>query len=135
MAELKTRRTRASVPDFLAAVADPGRRSDAQALCDLMSAETAQPPAMWGSAIVGFGEYTYHYGPGRQGSWPAVGFSPRKQSLTVYLSIGFDGYGHLLERLGRHTHRQGLPVPAETVRSGRWSAAGAGAVGVPGHER
>lgn len=107
MAELKTQRTQASVPDFLAAVADPGRRSDAQALCELMSAETAQTPAMWGTAIVGFGEYTYHYGRGRQGSWPAVGFSPRKQSLTVYLSIGFDGYGHLLERLGRHSIGKG----------------------------
>jgi hypothetical protein len=107
MAELKTQKTQASVPDFLATVTDPGRSADAQALCELMSEETGQPPAMWGTAIVGFGEYTYHYGSGRQGAWPAVGFSPRKQSLTVYLSVGFDGYGHLLERLGRHTTGKG----------------------------
>jgi hypothetical protein len=108
MAEPKTQKsTQASVPDFLAAVADPARRADAQALCELITEETGQPPAMWGTAIVGFGEYTYHYGSGREGSWPAVGFSPRKQNLTVYISTGFDGYGQLLERLGRHTTGKG----------------------------
>jgi hypothetical protein len=129
MAEPKTQRTTASVPDFLAGVADPSRRADAQAMCALMTEETGDQPAMWGTAIVGFGEYTYHYGSGRPGSWPPVGFSPRKQSLTVYISAGFDGYGHLLERLGRHTIGKGcLYVPRlsevddetlrELVRSG-----------------
>ena len=107
MAEPKTQRTQASVPDFLDAVADANRRADAQALCALMTDETGEQPAMWGTAIVGFGEYTYHYGSGRQGTWPAASFSPRKQSLTLYLSSGFVGYGNLLERLGRHTTGKG----------------------------
>jgi hypothetical protein len=107
MAEPKTQKTQASVPDFLGGVADASRRDDAQALCALMTEETGEQAAMWGTAIVGFGEYTYHYGSGRQGNWPAVGFSPRKQSLTVYVSTGFDGYGDLLERLGRHTTGKG----------------------------
>src|SRR5262245_51214741 len=77
-----------------------------------MTEETGQAPAMWGTAIVGFGDYTYHYGSGRQGTWPTVAFSPRKRSLTVYISVGLDGYGHLLERLGRHTTSKGcLYVP------------------------
>jgi hypothetical protein len=129
MAEPKTQRTTASVPDFLAAVADPGRRADAHALCALMTDETGEAPAMWGTGIVGFGSYSYLYRGGRSGTWPAVGFSPRKQSLTVYLSVGFDGYGHLLDRLGRHTTGKGclyLPelsevddgVLRELVRSG-----------------
>src|SRR5215510_6952668 len=103
MAEPKTQKTQASVPEFLAAVSDEARRQDARALSELMTEETGVEPTMWGTAIVGFGEYTYHYGSGRQGCWPAVGFSPRKQNLTVYVSTGFDGYGPLLERLGRHT--------------------------------
>jgi len=107
MAEPKTQRSTASVPNFLAGVADPARRADAQALCTLMTDETGDQPAMWGNAIVGFGEYTYQYGGGRRGAWPAVGFSPRKQSLTVYISVGLDGYGHLLDRLGRHTIGKG----------------------------
>ncbi len=31
-----------------------------------------------------------------------TGFSPRKQSLTLYLMSGFDGYRDLLKDLGKH---------------------------------
>lgn len=103
MAELKTTRTQASVEDFLAGVDDPRRRADAQALCTLMTEVTGVAPAMWGTSIVGFGSYRYRYATGQQGQWPAVGFSPRKQSLTVYISEGFDRYGRLLSRLGPHS--------------------------------
>jgi hypothetical protein len=100
MAEPKTTRNDASVEEFLAGVADPRRRADAQALCELMEQVTGQVPVMWGSAIVGFGQYRYHYASGRQGDWPAVGFSPRKQNLVVYLAEGFDDHADLIARLG-----------------------------------
>lgn len=103
MAEPKTTRSDASVPAFLDAVADPRRREDALQLCELMTEETGEAPAMWGTAIVGFGAYTYRYATGREGDWPAVGFSPRKQALTLYLSQEFDGYAELLARLGPHS--------------------------------
>ena len=103
MAEPKTTRTEASVADFLAAVSDPRRRADAQAVCALMTEVTGVEPAMWGSAIVGFGSYHYRYGSGHEGDWPAVGLSPRKQALTVYVPEGFDGYRELLDRLGPHS--------------------------------
>jgi Domain of unknown function (DU1801) len=103
MAELKTQRNDASVPDFLAGVADPQRRADAQAACALMTEVTGVQPEMWGTSIVGFGAYHYADGKGRVNDWPAVGLSPRKQSLTLYISGGFDGYGDLLSRLGRHS--------------------------------
>ena len=32
-----------------------------------------------------------------------VGFSPRKQQMTVYVMPGFDRYDELLESLGPHT--------------------------------
>jgi hypothetical protein len=103
MAELKTQRTDASVAEFLAGVADPRRRAEAEAVCALMTEETGVEPAMWGTSIVGFGSYDYRYGSGRTGTWPAVGLSPRKANLTVYLSAGFDEYADLLARLGRHS--------------------------------
>jgi hypothetical protein len=103
MAELKTRRNDESVAAFLATVADPRRRADAEAACALMAEATGAEPAMWGSAIVGFGVYHYRYASGREGDWPAVGLSPRKQALTLYVSAGFDGYRDLLDRLGPHT--------------------------------
>jgi hypothetical protein len=103
MAEPKTTRNDTSVADFLAAVSDPRRRADAQAVCAMMADVTGAEPAMWGSAIVGFGSYHYRYGSGREGDWPAVGLSPRKQALTIYLPEGFDGYRELLDRLGPHS--------------------------------
>jgi len=97
----KTTRTEASVGDFLAAVPDPKRRADAQAVCALMAEVTGVPPAMWGSGIVGFGSYHYRYASGRQGEWPAVGMSPRKSAITIYVSAGFDDAK--LSRLGPHS--------------------------------
>jgi hypothetical protein len=103
VAEPKTTKNQASVADFLAAVADPKRRADAEAVTALMTEVTGAEPAMWGSSIIGFGTYHYRYATGREGDSPAVGLSPRKQSLTIYLSAGFDGYVDLLARLGPHS--------------------------------
>jgi hypothetical protein len=103
MAETKTGRTGASAAQFLAGVADPQRRADAQAVCDLMAEVTGAQPEMWGGSIVGFGSYHYRYATGREGDWPAVGLSPRKQSLTVYIADGFDSHDELLSRLGPHS--------------------------------
>jgi nucleoid DNA-binding protein len=103
VAEPKTQKNTANVTDFLAAVADPKRRADAEAVTALMAEVTGATPTMWGTSIVGFGSYRYRYGSGREGEWPAVGLSPRKASLTVYVSAGFDGYDDLLARLGPHS--------------------------------
>jgi hypothetical protein len=99
----KTTRNDESVTAFLAAVTDPRRRADAEAACALMAEVTGSPPVMWGGSIIGFGAYHYRYATGREGDWPAVGLSPRKQALTLYISAGFDGYQDLLDRLGPHT--------------------------------
>ncbi len=103
MAEPKTTMNQDSVADFLAGVADPQRRADATDLCELIREVTGAEPAMWGTSIVGFGSYHYVYASGREGDWPAVGLSPRKQNLTVYLSDGIDRYTDRLAELGRHT--------------------------------
>lgn len=103
VAEVKTTKNTASVPEFLAGVADERRRTDAQAVCALMTEVTGLEPAMWGPSIVGFGSYRYEYASGRKGEAPAIGFSPRKDALTVYFSDGFDGYADLLAQLGRVT--------------------------------
>jgi hypothetical protein len=102
MAEPRTTRNERSVADFLAAVDDPKRRADAEAACALMADATGAEPVMWGSAIIGFGAYHYRYASGREGDWPAVGLSPRKQALTLYISAGFDGWADLLSQLGPH---------------------------------
>lgn len=103
MAELKTQPNDGNVEAFLAEVADERRRADARTVCALMTEITGHQPTMWGTALVGFGRYRYTYASGRAGEWFVVGFSPRKQNLTLYLLDGFDGYADLLGRLGKHT--------------------------------
>jgi hypothetical protein len=102
MAEAKTKKTEASVDDFLAGISPEKKRQDAIAICDLMKKVTKAEPKMWGTSIVGFGSYHYKYASGHEGEWPLVGFSPRKQNLTLYLMLGFDNTEALLSKLGKH---------------------------------
>lgn len=98
----KTTATGASVEAFLDAVEHPVRRKDGFRLLELMSAITGQTAELWGPSIVGFGRYHYKYASGREGDAPAVGFSPRKSSLSLYgLSYGPES-AELLGRLGKH---------------------------------
>ncbi|MEU4391390.1 DUF1801 domain-containing protein [Kribbella sp. NPDC023855] len=103
MAENKTTRTDASVEDFLATVPEP-RQSDARELTTLLTELAGCRPALWGDAIIGFGERHLVYPSGRELDWFEIGFSPRKTSLTLYLTEGFDRYAELLARLGPHKH-------------------------------
>jgi hypothetical protein len=102
MAELKTQRTKASVAAFLNAIEDEQMRKDCKAVAKLMQEVTGEKPAMWGPSIVGFGSMEYT-NTKAGGEWPLTGFSPRKQSLTMYIMPGFDKYQELTSRLGKHT--------------------------------
>ncbi len=102
MSKLKTTQNEADVNAFLDAVENPRRRADARQVLDLLQAVTGEPPKMWGSSIVGFGSYHYRYASGREGDWPVVGFSPRKQNLVIYIMPGFSDYGDLLGKLGKY---------------------------------
>ena len=102
MAEPKTRKTNASVEDFLNSVADQRKRQDCFDLMELMREISGSEPSMWGDSIVGFGGYQQTYSTGKELEWPVIGFSPRKQSLTLYVMSGFEQYDDLLGRLGKH---------------------------------
>ena len=102
MASPKTLPTDQSVESFLDSVGDGRKRADSYAILDIMKQITQAEPQMWGSSIIGFGSYHYVYASGREGDWPLVGFSPRKQNLTLYIMPGFDEYAVLLEKLGKH---------------------------------
>jgi hypothetical protein len=102
MAELKTKPTQVDVLDFLGKLSDDQRRNDCLVVLELMKAATGADPRMWGASIVGFGRYQYRYESGRTGEWPVIGFSPRKNDLTLYIMPGFDRYESLLARLGKH---------------------------------
>ena len=68
---------------------------------------TGAPATMWGASMVGFGSRPYTNSMGTN-DWPIVGFSPRKQALTIYGV--YDGYGPkdpLVDDLGPHTTGKG----------------------------
>lgn len=101
MSELKTRKTDASVEEFLEGVGHEKRREDCRRVVEMMREVTGSEPAMWGASIIGFGEYRYKYPTGREGDWFLTGVSPRKQALTLYITAGFQQYDELLDRLGK----------------------------------
>jgi hypothetical protein len=102
------RRTGASVEGFLAQVPDGQRREDARRLCAMMQQITGEPPAMWGSSIIGFGTYHYRYASGREGDSALASFSPRSQHLAIYLVGGFERrHRPVLARLGPHKTGKG----------------------------
>ncbi len=103
MAELKTKPTDQSVEQFLNGIADEKRRQDGFLMLKLMKQATKEEPRMWGSSIIGFGDYRYKYESGREIDWFLIGFSPRKQNLALYIQTGFDGYDGLMEKLGKFT--------------------------------
>ena len=102
MGELKTKPNDASVEAFIMQVEDPKKREDSFAVIKLIQKITGAEPKMWGGSIVGFGTYHYVYATGNSGDWPVVGFSPRKQNLTLYIMAGFSKYEALMETLGKY---------------------------------
>src|SRR6266850_2891459 len=107
MAEAKTRPTDQSVAGFIKKIPDPQTGGDCFAIARLMKEATRNEPQMWGSAIVGFGTRRIQYASGREGDWPLISFSPRKQNLTLYIMSGFDSHTELLKKLGKHSVSKG----------------------------
>ena len=102
MAELKTKETKASVGGFLKQIPDATRRKDAEKILAMMKSVTKEEPRMWGSSIIGFGRLHYKYASGREGDWFQAGFSPRKDSFTLYLCGGFEPHADLMAKLGKY---------------------------------
>lgn len=105
MAELKTRVTRASVEKFLGGIKDETKRQDCYELVKIMKKATRSEPKMWGTSIIGFGDYHYVYESGREGDWFITGFSPRVQNLTLYMMGGIDSA--MLKKLGKYKTGKG----------------------------
>lgn len=100
---IKTLVNDASVEDFINNVENETRRTDSFKLLEIYKRATKEPAKMWGSSIIGFGQYHYKSERSAQeGDWPLAGFSPRKQNLTLYVMSDQDDYSDLLNDLGKH---------------------------------
>ncbi len=102
MAELKTQKNDASIEDFLQGVENNTRRENSFEVLDLMREITGDQGSMWGPSIVGFGDFSYTNTTNKDYKWFKTGFSPRKQSMTLYIMDGFESYHEILSRLGKY---------------------------------
>ena len=107
MAEVKTKPTSADAVKFLEAVEDQQKRTDSLVILQMLKDISDHDPVMWGDSMVGFDRFEYKNSKGEKNFWPVIGFSPRKQSLTLYIMPGFERFGDLLEKLGKHTTSKG----------------------------
>ena len=105
-ADNKTQPTALTVEAFLTTVSLE-RAEEAQALCAMMERVSGEAAVMWGPSIIGFGAHHYRYESGREGSTPAVAFSPRKPAIVFYGLAGvLDGEAGIA-RLGKATTGKG----------------------------
>jgi Domain of unknown function (DU1801). len=101
VAELKTQKTSEKPSDFIERIEDSARRQDCARLMKIMGDAMNAPPTVWGSSIIGFGEYKYKSG-GKLNDWFLTGFASRKANITIYLMSGYNQYGALMKKLGKH---------------------------------
>lgn len=98
MAELQTRPRKASVAKYIGAISDARIRADSKRVVALMTKLTKKKPEMWGPAIIGCGRFVYR----KDGAeMPLLAFAPRKDRLTLYLSV-LGSEKELLAQLGSH---------------------------------
>ncbi len=102
MATNKTVPTGASVAEFIRNLDLSQRREDCKVIMRMMRKITGHRPVMWGDSLIGYGKYHYVYESGRKGDACLTGFSPRKQSMVIYIMPGFKSYSALLKKLGKH---------------------------------
>lgn len=101
-AELKTKKTKASVEGFLNGIADEEKRIDSFRLLEIMQRLSGDEAQLWSSGIVGFGTIHIKYATGREIDWIKIGFSPRRANFSLYISCDIGRHGELLKKLGKH---------------------------------
>ncbi len=102
MTKNKTQPTKMTVSTFLNAIEDEDRRRDCKTIARLLKEVSGKRPVMWGTSIIGYGQYHYKYASGREGDSFRIGFAPRKQDITIYIMPGYTDFGHILAKLGKH---------------------------------
>lgn len=91
-----------SPEEFISQIEHKTRKADAEVLLKFMSRISGYKPVMWGTSLIGYGEYHYKYDSGREGDSFRIGFSPRKANLVVYIMPGYQDFDAYLSRLGKH---------------------------------
>lgn len=97
----KTQPTDASVTNFLSTIENEQQKQDGIKLNQFFKELTSEEPKLWGTSIIGYGDYHYKYKSGREGDWFLLGFSPRKAYTSLYVYQNSEENKKLLEKLGK----------------------------------
>ncbi|MEL6812105.1 MAG: DUF1801 domain-containing protein [Bacteroidota bacterium] len=106
MYEPKTKQNDGDVLQFLESFKDEDRYPDLIQLLKLMHKVSGCSARMWGPSLIGFCPYHYK-GKSTQGEWFRIGFSPRKQNISLYIISGFEKETELLSKLGNYKTGKG----------------------------
>jgi len=87
---------------LLKTIEPKSKREDSFRILQIMAELTGDEPVLWGPSIIGFGNIHLKYASGRELDWFKVGFSPRKQNISLYLMNGFGNYSSLMSALGKY---------------------------------
>jgi hypothetical protein len=107
MSTNKIKPTTRSVELFLDDLIPEQRKKDSWTLYRLMEKITGSQGVLWGTSIIGFGDYHYKYASGREGDWFLTGFSPRKNALILYLMCDISHESIDFSTLGKHKKGKG----------------------------
>lgn len=102
MAKNKTTYTLADVSEFINTFANTEqKKKDSFKLIKILKKITNEEPKMWGTSIIGFGNYHYKYQSGHEGNAPMLAFSPRKPAFSLYIYSDTEKSKALLPQFGR----------------------------------
>ena len=89
-------------PGYIEKLPEP-RRSELRQLHRLITRTAPKlKPKMW-SGVIGYGSYHYRYATGREGDWPVIGLSSRRNYISFYGCLS-DGRQYIAEK-----HKKELP--------------------------
>ena len=108
MPGLITKETNRSVVHFIETIQNSSIKKDSKLLLAIMKEITNAEPKVWGNErvpdfIIGFGKYVYkRKGNKKEFEWFKVGFSPRKEKLTIHLNFNLLSEKYLINELGKY---------------------------------
>ena len=89
------------VGEFLDAIPNADRRAGARVLDALFQRVTGWQPKLWGSKLIGYGQYHYRYASGREGDFLATGFAPLAAKFSIHILPGYTAFPEINARLGK----------------------------------
>lgn len=90
------------LPDTVLKGLSEDRKTDVQRLDAIFRDVTGWNPKLWGK-LIGYGQYHYVYGSGREGDFLATGFTPRAKDYSLHILPGYSDFPDIAARLGPHS--------------------------------